>query len=334
MIKTISFDEIVKGRDATVRVTDDDLLYAVDLVMVMNGSERDQAGLTLRRLPEKLFPSNHWIERKTQGKGNAHTKLVNFTHGIELVMVLTGDTARATRIKFADILRRYAGGDRSLIKEINQNATSNEPINVMARNSMEKSESSDEEQMRKRRLERSDALEELEIQERTIAIQERISANNAAIEERLDSRKKEALLYVQSSMDLLKSITGKPLDERTSLQCEDLVRNMLFSSKSITNGEPATSDGLTVSVVAIELGFTGKFTPVQLCAMGRIMANQYRMKYSDEPAKHRQYVNGAVVQVKSYTERDRDMLEQVIKDYMGSPPPPKGAKTKLSKPNM
>lgn len=41
--KMISFAEIVQGRDASVRVTDDRLLYAVDLAMVGTGHSRDQA---------------------------------------------------------------------------------------------------------------------------------------------------------------------------------------------------------------------------------------------------------------------------------------------------
>ncbi len=36
----ISFSEIVQGRDASVRVTVDGLIYAVDLVMVMTGLSR------------------------------------------------------------------------------------------------------------------------------------------------------------------------------------------------------------------------------------------------------------------------------------------------------
>ena len=35
--KVMSFAEVVQGRDATVRVTPDGLLSAVDLVMVMTG---------------------------------------------------------------------------------------------------------------------------------------------------------------------------------------------------------------------------------------------------------------------------------------------------------
>ena len=49
LVKTISFVEIVKGRDASVRVTEDGLLYAVDLVMVMTGKDRDHASQVWKR---------------------------------------------------------------------------------------------------------------------------------------------------------------------------------------------------------------------------------------------------------------------------------------------
>jgi hypothetical protein len=37
MAKLISFAEIVQGRDASVRITEDNLIYAVDLVCVVTG---------------------------------------------------------------------------------------------------------------------------------------------------------------------------------------------------------------------------------------------------------------------------------------------------------
>ncbi len=42
--KTLSFAELVRGRDASVRVTDDGYLYAVDLAMVVTAKDRDHAG--------------------------------------------------------------------------------------------------------------------------------------------------------------------------------------------------------------------------------------------------------------------------------------------------
>ena len=43
-VKTFSFAEIVRDRDAAVRITDDGYFYAVDLSMVMTGKDRDHAG--------------------------------------------------------------------------------------------------------------------------------------------------------------------------------------------------------------------------------------------------------------------------------------------------
>jgi len=55
-MKTISFDELVQGRDSTVRVTEDRLLYAVDLVMVVTGKNRDDSARSIRDLLEETFP--------------------------------------------------------------------------------------------------------------------------------------------------------------------------------------------------------------------------------------------------------------------------------------
>lgn len=41
--KMISFAELIQGRDASVRVTDNNELYLVDLTMTMHGSSRNYA---------------------------------------------------------------------------------------------------------------------------------------------------------------------------------------------------------------------------------------------------------------------------------------------------
>ena len=41
--RVISFSDVIQGRDANVRITDDGLLYAVDLVMVMTGKDMKSA---------------------------------------------------------------------------------------------------------------------------------------------------------------------------------------------------------------------------------------------------------------------------------------------------
>jgi len=62
--KLFSFAEIVQGRDSSVRVTDDGLLYAVDLVMVVTGHNWDDAGKSLRRLSNQIFQSDKLSDRQ------------------------------------------------------------------------------------------------------------------------------------------------------------------------------------------------------------------------------------------------------------------------------
>ena len=76
--KPISFAEIIHGRDASVRVTDDGLLYAVDLVVVMTGASKDYAGQHLRRLPDEFFQSAKFTDRQLSTRGGYPTKLVSF----------------------------------------------------------------------------------------------------------------------------------------------------------------------------------------------------------------------------------------------------------------
>ena len=121
MIKTISFDEIVKGHDSTVRVTDDGLLYAVDLVMAITGKDGNDSGLVLRRLSEDVLQVINLMHRKTPGKGNARTKLISYEHAISLIMVIPGAIATELRLAFVDIIKRYIQGDESMHAELQIN---------------------------------------------------------------------------------------------------------------------------------------------------------------------------------------------------------------------
>jgi hypothetical protein len=54
--KYFSFAEIVKGRDASVRVTEDGRIFVVDLAVVVTGKSRDDAAKAIRDLPGEIFP--------------------------------------------------------------------------------------------------------------------------------------------------------------------------------------------------------------------------------------------------------------------------------------
>ena len=117
----LSFSEIVQGRDASVRITEDGLIYAIDLVMVVTGQQRDHAGKTLRNLSDEIFPSSKFIVESRPGKGYAKTKLLRLEDSIELIMVLPGKLSRNCRKTMADVITRYLDGDLNLIGEIADN---------------------------------------------------------------------------------------------------------------------------------------------------------------------------------------------------------------------
>ena len=114
------------------------------------------------------------------------------------------------------------------------------------------------------------------------------------------------------------------VDERTKLQAEDHIKNVLFNKHAtnnsnnqltITDGTSTNqTDGLNVSILAKELGFKPK--EGQLISIGREMAKQYRETYKTDPTKHAQFTGGMVIPVNSYMERDRSMMERVIRAVM------------------
>jgi hypothetical protein len=296
--KFFSFAEVVQGRDANARITDDGLLYAVDVNMVMSGKDRNNAGRDLRDLSEDVFSSTKFVERKMPGKGNGHTKLVSFENAIELIMVLPGKVAKETRAKFASIIRRYLAGDHTLIVEIKANAESDSPIAKLARGEVPITEDPDS---RRKRLKRED-LELIRMEEEII--------------EKRASTKRLQIQNVQSFMDLMTDIRPdwKQTDARFRLQTEDIIKNIMVTpvGLALTDGK-RDSTSLSISQLVLELG--GKpLKHADACRAGALAAKRYREVHDADPPKHAQWVDGAERSVNSYTEADRALLTAVLTD--------------------
>lgn len=229
------------------------------------------------------------------------------------------------RIKFAVIIRKHLAGDQTLHAEINANAVSDSPIAQLARASIEspatvelqkdahaKASPEMDVVVRKRQMERDDALFEMELAER-----------------------KQQLLQLtmttqKTLMDTYRSLCpNMVIDDRARLMFKDNLLNIASQSTSssitsvsshmaIGNGIPAVTNAspkpLTISTVAAEMGLN--LDNKQLKEVGRRMARWYRVEYGEEPGTHEQFVEGAVRFVKSYTDRDRGKLESVIKQVM------------------
>jgi hypothetical protein len=63
-IKAILLEDLLGIADASVRITDDGLLYAVDLVAVVTGKDGHYAAKTIRDLSEEVFCKDKYQERR------------------------------------------------------------------------------------------------------------------------------------------------------------------------------------------------------------------------------------------------------------------------------
>ena len=205
-----------------------------------------------------------------------------------LVMILGGKVAADFRVIVLGVFTRYMAGDTSMIEEIRSNAASSAPIHQAYRQALAQEPVVDAAGS-KRKLEREDALFELEMKERNIAV-------------------------ISSVCGLMTSLNPDwKSDARLRMQIEDSMKTALFGGQQalITNGEsPATSRSISVSQLAQELGV--RLKPAESIAIGRAVAAQYREQHGEPPSKHRQWVDGAEREVNSYTERDRRMVERAI----------------------
>ena len=116
----LSFEQIVKGSNSSVKITPDQMIYAVDLVMVITGQDRNNSAKVLRRVSEKKsFPESKLIKRKiSTPSGEYDTTFVTFPDAIELVMVLPGKIAQEFRSRFVKIICQYMSNDPVLKDQI------------------------------------------------------------------------------------------------------------------------------------------------------------------------------------------------------------------------
>jgi len=288
MQSIISFEEIVKGRDFTVRVTADGLLYAVDLVMVMTGKNCNHANETLRDLDSSLFNSEKFVTR-------GRSKYLTFQDALELVMVLPGKVAKETRVKFSNIIKRYMAGDESLVDEIRTNAVSTSPLAQLAR--------VDEDDKKRKRV-----IEDMELEERRLRMTE-MAANTQRLF--AEAHKCEADAQRMLMEDYASLCPNKTIDDRARLMFKDYCLNLVSCGThgAITNGNAP----ITISNLATKMGY--KFDTTSLIAIGAEVAKRYKAKYGVAPSKHEQQCGGAVRLVCSYTEKDHGLVEDVLLEW-------------------
>jgi len=120
-----------------------------------------------------------------------------------------------------------------------------------------------------------------------------------------------------STMELLDP-TWRTTDKRLVLQASDYIKNSIFSGSSapqIENGAVQSSESISISQVAFELGIS--LSRGKAVSAGRHAAKLYKDQYGESPSKHNQTVGGQVISVNSYTLRDRDLMAKAIQAVAG-----------------
>jgi hypothetical protein len=309
-IQSISFEAIIKGRPASVRVTNDSLLYAVDVVMAVTGKNCNHSNECLRDLDVSLFDNENFVIRNK-------SRLLTFEHAIDLIMVLPGKIAKETRNQFAIIIRRYFEGDQSLHKEVNRNATSDAPIARLARASMRAEAAGGEEPVHdEQALSRKRRTEELEIQVLEVDLQAKKLANRSTEISHQSSERDHLVTLSNSYRDLCQDTV---MDERARLMLKDCFLNAIMATQSGTQrlihdaggSEPPPNAPISLSSVATNLGL--KIPDNDFISIGKELSKRYFIKHGKRPSKHDQMCKGKVLNVNSYFESDRPLVEEVLR---------------------
>lgn len=229
--------------------------------------------------------------------------------GLQTILtLLPGKIAETYRKEARDIMNRVITGDKSLIKIIEANASTANPIQTLIRGAMK----------RGRESENGGAAVEEDPEERRIRFR-LMEAEAMKIE--AESKKinmettKDTLKFCEEGY--IRNCVGGIIDDRARLRFKDYYLDSIAvnsdqvqsSQGRITNGDERE---ITITDVAKEIKI--KLKHGQETQAGRIMARLYRAKYGENAGKVERHVDGASRMVYGYYRKDIDLMEQAIRE--------------------
>jgi hypothetical protein len=261
----------------------------------------------------EVMASCHYL--KFTGNGQRDTPCMTVRGLQRLLMILGGKVAAEFRAVVEGVFTRVMAGDQSLIQVINANAASDAPVHQIYRQALAQepvTTAPDPTSLtRKRRM------EELEIEMLEADVEAKKLANAAmARDSMLDHLCKVADRYQELCEDSL-------MDERARLMLKDGFLNMAMAAQQPTNsgsqaliensGVVLPNKPISLSSVAVELGF--KIPDGEFMAIGKKVSRRYFQLHGKSPSKHDQLIKGKVTSVNSYTESDRAIVEEVLREH-------------------
>ena len=137
MAQLIPFSDLTGGAE-NVRFTiinGDTYMSIRDIIMVVCKKKPNDASDAWQDIPNEKKKEVTEFLRDFQfpGQGQRVQPVITLKGALKLIMWLPGDMAKDYRSQACSILIRFLGGDLSLVEEIEANAASSAPLNVLAR---------------------------------------------------------------------------------------------------------------------------------------------------------------------------------------------------------
>ena len=273
----LSFAELVKGRDASVRVLDDGIADLVDLVMVVTGKNCNHSNELLRNIPNSLFDNEKIVMLNQR-------RYVTLKDAITLIMVLPGKMAKELRAQFADIIENYIKTNMGIV-------------------------SAAEEHMLTGLKRKREELELLKLEEEIKGmVQTRIIAATAEIERVRDP--------IRSNLDDRTRLMIQDAMQNSIMNNTQSVGGGGGGNGLMIENGPAVAAAnapISISSVAVTLGY--KPTSSDCKRIGMALMKRYRKQHGSQPPKHDQLCDGRVTSVNSYSEKDRALMVETLHSY-------------------
>lgn len=345
---TISFAEIIHGRDSTVRVTHDRMIYAVDLVMVMNGSDRRYAA-------QVIFFSRKYPIRAVKNPRMQSASMGNITyafciHGTKIAIhsKLMSSVARQVILRIPDHLfdsKKFVerqlsdrGGPMTKLLSFDDaiqlvmvlpGETAKE-VRVQFKDILRRYMAGDASMHAEIQANAQSnspiaqmARESLGIDEQLTGLKRRREELELLkLEEEIKGMAQSRLLCTTAELERIRDPTRSNLDDRTRLMIQDALQNSILNSthygmgKTITNGSvtnPSENAPISICSVAAELGYKPSTTDAK--RIGIDIKKRYVKLHGHPPSKHDQLCDGRVTQVNSYTVKDKPVLIEALRAY-------------------
>jgi len=273
----LSFADLVKGRDASVRVVENDLADLMDLVMVVTGKDCNHANACFRSLDNLLFDSQKVVMHNQR-------RYVTLKDAIALIMVLPGKMAKELRSQFADIIEKY------IRENLGLGPAAEEPMLTGFKR-------------RREELELFKLEEEIKgmVQTRILAAAAEMERVRDPIRSNLDDRTR---LMIQDAM------------QNSILNTMHSVSTGMGGGQGgpmlLTNG---TSANAPISISSVAAALKYKPSSSDYKRIGMDLRKRYLKKHGKAPTKHDQLCDGRVTYVNSYTEQDRALVVEVLHSY-------------------